>query len=163
MWNNRWAKWSDEQLLWAVSSRNMDHQQLRIESYAATILEHIQPESTLDIGGGLGQLGALLPGKYTILDHPRMKQFTEAEFLPIGSEIGYYDLVVNTNSWSETDIPTVTSYIEQIENAGCNWLYSNNRKERQIAWKDYPLENWETVVEKEHDLHRVFVEWMGRR
>ena len=163
MWNNRWANWSDEQLEEVLWVRDRDHQRIRIESYATTILEHVQPESTLDIGGGPGELGALLPGKYTVMDHPRIKKYTNAEFLPIGSEIGYYDLVVNTNSWGETDIPTVTSYIEQIERAGCKWLYSNNRKRREVSWCDYPLENWETIVERDVKFAKRFTEWLGRR
>lgn len=162
-WDYRWNSWSDEQIVGAIVSEDPRYQDYRHEAYAATILEHLKPASTLDIGGGTGELGKHLPGEYTVLDHPRMRQFTEAAFLPIGDDIGYYDLVVNTNCWGETDLKTVTSYIDQILLAGCPWLYVNNRKSRQVDFKDFPLDDWETVVEREVERSNTFIEFLGKR
>ncbi len=160
-WVHRWKNWSDEQIEETIMSKDPRFQNYRMAMYAQTILSHVQPETTLDIGGGPGQLGDLLPGEYTVMDHPRIQKFTEATFLPVGSEIGYYDLVVNTNCWGETALPLVTSYIEQIEAAGCKWLYTSNRIIRQVSFHEYALDNWETVVKREHG--RKFIEYLGHR
>jgi hypothetical protein len=143
-WDARWANFSDKELNDSVYTRNEE----RYERYSRTILLNLRPTNTLDIGGGTGGLGAYLPGKYTVMDHPRMKQFCKwANWIPIGPIEPGYDLVVSTNAMNENPIPVMKAYIDQIEAAGIPYLYLNGRKYRQgTHFKDWPIGNWEPIV-----------------
>lgn len=161
LWPNRWENWTDEQLAPLVVSFTPGTNEQRFERFSRLILTHIRPETTLDIGGGSGQLGQWLPGKYTVMDHPRMQQFCEADFIPIGPIDKRYDLIVNTSSWGETDVETITAYVRQIEEVGCPYMFLCNRRKRQVDFDQYPLENWEPIVKRFY-YGTKFIEWLGK-
>ncbi len=161
-WDARWANFTDQELKASVHTRNEE----RYERYARTILLHLRPTNTLDIGGGTGGLGAYLPGRYTVMDHPRMQQFCKWErWIPIGPITEKYDLVVSTNALAETSAEIMKSYLDQIEANGTEWLYLNGRRYRQgFHFADWPIQNWEPEVLRMYGgKGDRFVEFLGRR
>lgn len=161
-WDARWQNFTDEQLKASVYTTN----EARYERYARTILLNLTPTNTLDIGGGTGGMGAYLPGKYTVMDHPRMKQFCRwANWIPIGPTTEKYDLVMSTNSLAETSVEVMKNYFDQIEALGTEWLYINGRKYRQgLHFKDWPIQNWEPIVVRGWGgKGDRFMEFLGRR
>lgn len=166
-WRDRWAKWDDKGLTSVINFTN----EARFERYARTILFNLRPTNTLDIGGGTGGLGEFLPGKYTVMDHPRMQKFCKVDnFIPINPETevgeitGEYDLVVSTNSLSETSIPTIQAYLDQIEALKIPYLYLNGRRQRHgLKFDDYPLQNWEPIVKRAWGGRGArFIEFLGK-
>lgn len=162
IWYERWNEWDTDALRKAVTP----HPNIpRFKHYATTILQHVVPKLTLDIGGGTGTLGQFLRGGYVVMDHPRMRQFClpDVMWVPLGPISQLYpkpDLVVNTNSWGETNIEVVSAYLKEIAEVGIPYLYTCNRKERQVNFEDYPLENWEPLVHE--PFHASFVSFLGK-
>lgn len=157
-WEERWT-WPSKRLIPHIYP--LDPQ--RFKHYAETILTHCTPTHTLDIGGGLGMLGFHLPGKYTVMDHPRIERFCMSDFTPLGPIADVSptpDLVVNTNSWGETNLEIVSSYLDQIADLKIPWLYLNNRRHRLVHFSEYPLDRWRQVVERPYNEH--FVEFLGK-
>ena len=165
-WEDRWANHTDAQLRQYIISPG-EEQQRRHQSYIQPVLEHINPRTVLDIGGGTGEFGKQLSLsidiEYTVLDNERMREYLweDAKFIPMGNVIGQYDLVVNTNSFGETTIEIVTNYIRQIEAAKCKYFYTVNRNIRQVSFHEYPLENWKPFIDRSWPMNIHFHEFLG--
>lgn len=162
-WNAKWANFTDAELRTQVYMNN----DARHAMYARTILLHLRPTSTLDIGGGTGNLGHFLPGKYTVMDHPRMQQFCTnrmAKWIPMGPITEKYDLVVSTHALVENPVETMKEYLDQIEALGTEYLYLSGRKFRHgIHFDDWPIQNWEPLALRYFGgKGERFVEFLGR-
>ncbi len=172
-WQDRWDNATDTEFESYIRSPD---QVGRMEAYCGTLLEYLKPRipvpwAVLDIGGGTGDLGRCLSKYvdlryYVVLDHPRVIPWLweEATFFPrnLHRMQHKYDLVVNTNSFGEMDLDTVTAYIRSIEEGNSKYLYSVNRIERQVNFDDYPLENCEPIISRVWSRNSSMWEFLGK-
>lgn len=156
---------------------------VRMACYVQAIAENWprfgwRPFDVLDIGGGYGALLVALwirsaPSGYYVLDseplirlqHEYARRTTSLPCAERFEGMGV-DLVVNTNSFGEMDLPEVTRYFEIIE----RWLvdggafYTQNRIERVTDFGRYPYgPGWRHVLVRHPFGDEAWVEALSIR